>query len=570
MIDLPLRRDSHIFGRHGRGNCLIPADEGVAFSCRVGRGGDRCAVVLCNGCDGTTTCGVEGDGILIDLPLRPVFLIARFGVADRRNRRAGQIFVVIPALEGVPGARHICRECCAHAVGIACDILPVCDRTAVRVQGYGIGRGCPLHRQFRHISRNTAAGFVGIAIAVKPHEVAACISVRAGQPARRGSGKCTAVFHNDLNILGAAAQLAAAKVKGNDLQSVRAQRAGVQDFKDGAEAVVWKRGSCIAVGQTANRRVPTLHTLRGTGRWSLGCILSRGVHIFPVFDIACCIILPILTRFVQDRVPFVILRIAVFIGVTAQLVIASYGRCAKRIAYLSAGIVFSENKVCRIQIKPTLGMGHGVIRNEQAVVAGIAILCAAARCGRRGLRRACHTAGIAAQRIGIHCAGVGKRHIVQGAVRQTAVCRSGDVCAGEVKVIGAAGGKGELLVDLVRQLHFPKCAGIVGLMIAVKLLVEHAERLAGHVYAGQVNRCPAACTVCRAVQLHNACIAGNAPVRILNNGRYIFIIAHFCVLVFDLQHTTVDQHRLCRKIVAVAVMQGQLPFISGVFGDRGR
>ena len=73
---------------------------------------------------------------MIDFPLRPIFLVARFGVADCRNRRAGQIFVVIPALEGVPSARHICRECCTHAVGVFGDIAVV-DRAAVCVQGYG-------------------------------------------------------------------------------------------------------------------------------------------------------------------------------------------------------------------------------------------------------------------------------------------------------------------------------------------------------------------------------------------------------------------------------------------------
>ena len=109
-----------------------------------------------------------------------------------------------------------CRKRCTHAVGVSGDIAVV-DRTAARVQRDGIGRGCPLHRQFRHISRNTGTGGVGIAIAVKPHKVTACISGRAGQTAGCRSGKLAAVFHDDVNSIGAAAQLAAAKVKGNDL-----------------------------------------------------------------------------------------------------------------------------------------------------------------------------------------------------------------------------------------------------------------------------------------------------------------------------------------------------------------
>ena len=235
LIDSPLCFNRYIIRRHGFGDFLIPALKGIAFSCRVGRDGNFRTVVLCNGCNLTSAVGIKGYCVLIDFPLRPILFITCFCTADCRNRRAGQIFVVIPTLEGVPGARHICRECCAHAVGIFSDIAAV-DRAAVCVQGYGVGRGCPLHRQFRHISRNTGTGFVGIAIAVKPHEVAVCISVRAGQTIGCGSGKCTAVFHDDLNILGTVTQLSAAKVKGNGFQSVRAKRVGVHDFKDGAEA----------------------------------------------------------------------------------------------------------------------------------------------------------------------------------------------------------------------------------------------------------------------------------------------------------------------------------------------
>ena len=235
LINFPLCFNRYILRRHGFGDFLIPTLKGITFSCRVGRGGNCRAVVLCNGCNLTSAVGIKGYCVLINFPLRPILFITCFCTADCRNRRAGQIFVVIPTLEGVPGARHICRECCAHAVGIFSDIAAV-DRAAVCVQGYGIGRGCPLHRQFRHISRNTGTGFVGIAIAVKPHKIIIGISVRAGQTIGCGSGKCTAVFHDDLNILGTVTQLSAAKVKGNGFQSVRAKRVGVHDFKDGAEA----------------------------------------------------------------------------------------------------------------------------------------------------------------------------------------------------------------------------------------------------------------------------------------------------------------------------------------------
>ena len=291
----------YILRRHGFGDFLIPALKGITFSCRIIRGGNFCTVILSNGCNLTSAVGIKGYCVLIDFPLRPILFITCFCTADCRNRRAGQIFVVIPALEGVPGARHICRECCAHAVGIACDILPVCDRAAVRIQGYGIGRGCPLHRQFRHISRNTAAGFVGIAIAVKPHEVAVCISVRAGQTIECGSGKCTAVFHDDLNSIGAAAERSAAKVKGNDLQSVRTQCVRVQDFKHGAEAE--GRVRSIVAGPETGRTVPPANRTERR-RNSYSSILSTRKHLPPVFDISVVLI--------QYLIPFVAFGRAAF------------------------------------------------------------------------------------------------------------------------------------------------------------------------------------------------------------------------------------------------------------------
>ena len=186
------------------------------------------------------------------------------------------------------------RKCCTHAVGVFGDIAVV-DRATVCVQGYGIGRGCPLHRQFRHISRNTAAGFVGFAIAVKPHEVAACISVRAGQAVGRRGGKCAAVFHDDVNSIGAITQLAAAKVKGNDLQSVRAQCVRVQDFKDGAETEELEPiGREVPIPE-AGRIAPTVRPARRAVRRS---ILPPRILCIPVFDISAVL--------VQHRVPFII------------------------------------------------------------------------------------------------------------------------------------------------------------------------------------------------------------------------------------------------------------------------
>ena len=261
----------------GQAFVVIPSLERISrighiVGCRkrcthaVGVSGDIAAV------DRAAVC-VQRDGVGICFPLRPILFITRFCTADCRNRIAGQAFVIIPALEGVPGARHICRECCAHAVGIACDILPVCDRAAVRIQGYGVGRGCPLHSQFRHLSRNNGTGRVELAVAAKPHEVAACISGRTGQAVGCRRGKLAAVFHDDVNSIGAAAQLAAVQVKGNDLQSVRIQCVSVQDFKHGTETDEQEGVRSIVAAPVAGRTVPANRTDR---RISM-VVLSKGI-----------------------------------------------------------------------------------------------------------------------------------------------------------------------------------------------------------------------------------------------------------------------------------------------------
>ena len=301
LIDFPLCFNRYIIRRHGFGDFLIPTLKGITLSCQ-GRSGNRCAVILRYDNIRFAVFGLDCDGILIDFPLRPILFITCFCTADCRNRRAGQIFVVIPALERVACIGHIVRrrECCTHAVGVSGDIAVV-DRAAVRIQGYGVGRGCPLHRQFRHISRNTAAGFVGIAIAVKPHKIIIGISVRAGQTIGCGSGKCTAVFHDDLNILGAITQRSAAKVKGNDLQSVRAQCIRVQDFKDGAEAEGRVR-SIVAGPETGRTFPPANRTERRRNSYS--SILSTRKHLPPVFDISVVLI--------QYLIPFVAFGRAAF------------------------------------------------------------------------------------------------------------------------------------------------------------------------------------------------------------------------------------------------------------------
>ena len=78
-----------------------------------------------------------------------------------------------------------------------------------------------------------------------------------------------------------------------------------------------------------------------------------------------------------------------------------------------------------------------MIRNEQAVEIFI-LLCI--RLG--GCRLRCEL-------VGVHRAHIGKRHIVQGAVRQIAVYRSGNIHCRQVEIVSAAGGEGKLLVRLI-------------------------------------------------------------------------------------------------------------------------
>ena len=88
---------------------------------------------------------------------------------------------------------------------------------------------------------------------------------------------------------------------------------------------------------------------------------------------------------------------------------------------------------------PACRVRYGIVRHEQAV--GIFVrLCI--------LLSGCH---LRRELVGVHCPGIGKGHIVQRIIRQSIVHRAGDAHCREVKVIGAAGGKGELLVDFTRR-----------------------------------------------------------------------------------------------------------------------
>ena len=196
-----------------------------------------------------------------------------------------------------------------------------------------------------------------------------------------------------MNSIRAAAQFAAAKVKGNGLQPARAQCAGVQDFKDGAETDVRAGDRSIVAAPAAGRIVPANRTERLGGRRS---ILSPRIHFIPVLDISAVL--------VQHRVPFVALGHAA-LGIARTCRDTSHRRCAQGIVHAAADIVLAENQICGIQGIPAYRMRYGIVCHEQAM--GIFVLLCI-------LLGGCH---LRCELIGIHCPGIGKGNIMHCFVR---------------------------------------------------------------------------------------------------------------------------------------------------------
>ena len=210
-------------------------------------------------------------------------------------------------------------------------------------------------RQLIHIRRNIITRCIELTVAATPHKVAICISVRAGQTIRGRRGKALTVFYNDLNILGAAAQLAAAKVKGDGFQPVRSQSVRIQDFQDRTESVFIEGKRNIAVTPVAYRSVPTVRTiLRRIDR----SILSPRSLLTIVFDISVIL--------VQYPVPFVALGRAAF-GIARAYITTSHGRRTQRIVHAIGSVVSAENQVSIVQGIPAYRILYGIIRHKQAV-----------------------------------------------------------------------------------------------------------------------------------------------------------------------------------------------------------
>ena len=326
----------YILRRHGFGDFLIPALKGITFSCRIVRGGNFRTVILSNGCNLTSAVGIKGYCVFIRVPhrierQRLVFGINIFKViylfasingcpAYLRVARAGEQ----SATQGkniVVGFHIRHRTAGAVCAGEVNHLIVASDRKPGNIGRYGIAR------------------FIAVPIFIRPIQLRVFRNaVRAGQPFSSGCSKALAVFHNDLNILGAAAERSAAKVKGNDLQSVRTQCVRVQDFKDRAETDARVGVRSIAVDPEAGRSAPANRTARRVARNS---ILSPQIqiHIIPVLDISAVLI--------QHRVPFVALGHAAF-GIAQTYKVTSHRRCAQGIVHAAAGIIFAENQTFRI------------------------------------------------------------------------------------------------------------------------------------------------------------------------------------------------------------------------------
>ena len=410
----------YIFRRHGFGDFLIPALKGVTFSCRIVRGGNFCTVVLCNGCNVTSAVGIKGYCVFIRIP---------HGIERQRLVFGINIFKVIylfASVNGCPAYLRVARageQSAAQGKNIVVG-FHIRHRTAGAVCAGEVNHLIVASdRKHGNIGRYGIAGFIAVPIFIRPIQLRVFRNaVRAGQSLSRGCSKALAVFHNDLNILGAAAERSAAKVKGNDLQPVRTQCVRVQDFKDGAETDDRAGVRSTAVVPAAGRIAPANRTARQAVSC---CVLPPGIYILPIFDIAICVVIVTLFCFVQNHIPLIISRGTADILIVG--IVKTHRWCTQCIVHTACGIVLAEKQTRGIQVIPAYRMRYIVVRNKQAVLVRGGILV-----------------GFIFQRICTHRAHISKGHIMQCAVRQIAVYRSGDVHRRQVKIVSAAGGKGKL------------------------------------------------------------------------------------------------------------------------------
>ena len=179
-------------------------------------------------------CGVEGDCVLIGVPHRIERQRLVFGI------NIFKVIYLFASINGCPAYLRVARageQSAAQGKNIVVG-FHIRHRTAGAVCAGEVNHLIVASdRKPGNIGRYGIAGFIAVPIFIRPIQLRVFRNaVRTRQPFSSGCSEALAIFHDDLNILGAITQRAAAKVKGNDLQSVRTQCVRVQDFKDGAEA----------------------------------------------------------------------------------------------------------------------------------------------------------------------------------------------------------------------------------------------------------------------------------------------------------------------------------------------
>ncbi len=234
-FDLPLLKVVALVGRCAQSDLRI--GRSLCKRC-----GSRSASICFHG-DGKLGRRVFGyrNRQLLRIAAHAVFrLNGEFGGAIRSRRAADLASVLVQAQIGrqVAVFNAPCdRLGAGGGQNLAVRLAHLAVRQGVRGDGHTMAAGSKLCRQLGYIRRNVIARIVELAIAAKPHKVAACISVGAGQAVGGRCGKCAAGFHDNL-YAALIAQLTAAKVQGNGFQPVSAQRVKAQNLKDGAESVV--------------------------------------------------------------------------------------------------------------------------------------------------------------------------------------------------------------------------------------------------------------------------------------------------------------------------------------------
>ena len=135
LVDLPLRLDGQVLGGHGLGNLLIPTGESIARLGGVRRCGDGRAIVLRNGRNIAAAGRVEGDGVLVDLPLRrDGHILGGHGLGN----------LLIPTGESIARLGRILRRDDSRAVVLRNGRD---RRTAIRIETHRVAIDTPLRHK---------------------------------------------------------------------------------------------------------------------------------------------------------------------------------------------------------------------------------------------------------------------------------------------------------------------------------------------------------------------------------------------------------------------------------------